>query len=69
MDQNTNAPKTCSCGHHKVVPVLIIIVGIAFLLSDLGILTWSASNIIWPIALIIFGCMKLAKGKCKCCQK
>jgi hypothetical protein len=69
MDQNTNAPKKCSCGHHKVMPVLVIIVGIAFLLSYLNILAWSATNIIWPIAIIIFGCMKLAKGKCTCCQK
>ena len=69
MEQNTNAPKTCSCNHHKIVPVLFIIVGLAFLLSDLHILTWGAANLIWPIALIVFGVMKLSKGKCGCCQK
>jgi hypothetical protein len=69
MDQNTNAPKTCSCNHHKVLPIFIIIVGFVFLLADLNILTWGAANLIWPIALIVFGFMRLFKGKCKCCQK
>ena len=64
-----NDQKMCGCNHHKVLPVLMIIVGLGFLLSDLGILTWGAANLIWPIALIIVGVMKLMKGRCGCCKK
>ena len=69
MEPNTNAPGTCTCKHHKIVPVMIILFGVAFLLADLNILTWSALNVIWPILIIVVGFMKFTKGKCKCCRR
>ena len=58
-----NKPKTCS--HHKVMPWALVLIGIAALLADFNILTWSAFNIIWPILLIIVGIAKM----CKCRSK
>ena len=57
--------KNCACGHHKIVPVCLILIGLAFLLLQLNILTASAVAIIWPILLIVIGVKKLMK--CKCC--
>ena len=60
--------KVCGCGHHKVMPILIILLGLAFLLAQLNILTWAAVNILWPILVIIAGVMMLVNGCCKCCK-
>ncbi len=61
--------KTCHCGHHKVMPILVIILGLEFLLAEVNVLTWGFVNITWPILLIIFGFYKLMSGKCNCCAK
>ncbi len=57
----------CKCPHHKVIPWLVILIGVDFLLGAVGVLTWSFVDITWPIILIIGGVMKL--GMCKCCSK
>jgi uncharacterized membrane protein len=61
--------KGCGCGHHKIVPILIILLGLEFLLAQVNVLTWGFVGVTWPILVIIVGCMKLAKGCCKCCKK
>ena len=59
----------CKCPHHKVTPILIILLGVLFLLGALNILTSSFVMIVWPIILIALGAQKLAEktGMCKCC--
>ncbi len=57
--------KVCKCTHHKVVPTCIILIGLAFLLLQLNILTVYAVGIVWPILLIVIGVTKMVK--CKCC--
>lgn len=57
----------CKCNHHNVVPVAIILIGIAFLLETFNVLTPWAVSVIWPILLIIIGGMKMMSRKCKCC--
>ena len=66
-DQMMNGGNVCSCGHHKVVPIAVLLVGVAFLLEALGVLTADAVGIIWPILVIVGGGMMLMRGKCKCC--
>jgi len=61
---NTAGP--CRCGHHKIVPVLVILIGLLFLLGALGILTGGFVSLVWPILLIIVGAVKLGSGSCKC---
>ena len=60
-------PKMCKCPHHKVMPLLIIIIGLAFLLEAFSVLSPEVVNIVWPLALILVGLNKLMAGKCKCC--
>ncbi len=59
----------CSCPHHKVVPVLVVLFGLTFLLGALGILTSGFVMIAWPVLVIAGGLMKwMSKsGMCKCC--
>jgi hypothetical protein len=57
----------CKCPHHKVMPVAIILIGLAFLLETFNILSASSVAIIWPVLLIIIGAVKL--GGCKCCKQ
>ncbi len=57
--------KTCSCAHHKVVPIVLILIGVDFLLGALSVFTGWFVNLTWPILLIIAGSTKL--GGCKCC--
>jgi len=51
-----------TCGHHKVMPFALIIVGIVALLADFNVFSWSVFNIVWPILVILVGCAKM----CKC---
>ena len=57
----------CSCPHHKVVPLMITLIGVAFLFQALNVLTMSTVAVLWPILLIIAGGTKLFSGGCKCC--
>lgn len=59
----------CKCGHHKVIPVLVILIGLTFLLGAWGTLSWDSVSVIWPVLVIIGGLMKLAdkSGMCKYC--
>jgi hypothetical protein len=59
----------CSCPHHKVVPLLIVLIGVAFLLQALGVLTAETVSMVWPIGLILIGLMKMSKGMCGCDMK
>ena len=64
-----NMKKVCKCPHHKVVPALIILIGLTFLLGSWGTLSASSVNVIWPVLVILAGAMKFGEkaGMCKCC--
>lgn len=57
----------CRCPHHKMVPLMAFLIGVAFLLRNLGILTMGAVDLVWPIFLIVGAGTKLNENKCKCC--
>lgn len=61
--------KTCGCGCHKVIPILVILFGLDFLLGMLGVLTPGVVNISWPIIIILAGGMMLFKKSCSCWAK
>ena len=67
MDNSQMGGAGHRCGHGKMMPWLVILVGLAFLLEALNVLTASFVGIVWPILVIIAGVMKL--GGCKCNQK
>ncbi|HRH24420.1 MAG TPA: DUF5668 domain-containing protein [Candidatus Paceibacterota bacterium] len=64
-----NASGTCSCHHHKLVPLMIVLIGLAFLLRALDIVDGDIIAIVWPVLLIVAGLSKLAGHKCACCGK
>ncbi len=58
----------CKCPHHKMVPLCITLIGLAFLLHALGVLSSSFLEIAWPVLVMLIGLMKLgAGGMCSCC--
>ena len=59
---------SCSCPHHKVVPTLVIVIGLSFLLTSLEVIDAGLRDIIWPIAIILIGLMKITGGMCSCCK-
>lgn len=69
MENMQGMKNVCSCPHHKVVPVLVVLFGLTFLLGALGILTSGFVMIAWPVLVIAGGLMKwMSKsGMCKCC--
>lgn len=73
MDVNTTTPAntcgSCKCGHHKIVPAAITLIGLDVLLGACGVMGDKTTTIIWSVLLIIIGIMKMAKGRCKCCAK
>lgn len=57
----------CKCGHHKVVPLCIALIGLVFLLGSINVLTAGFVNFAWPVLLIVIGLTKLVGPGCKCC--
>ncbi len=57
----------CKCHHHKIVPLMIVLIGLAFLLQALGIMEPMTVALAWPVLLIVAGLAKLSGRKCACC--
>lgn len=57
----------CGCGHHSIVPVLMILFAMSYLLEYQGILMPGSFSITWPILVGIAGISKLMAQSCKCC--
>lgn len=60
--------QNCTCGHHKAVPVLIILIGLVFLLGAIGTVSAHFVSLAWPVLLILVGLVKMCGGMCKCCS-
>ena len=61
--------KVCNCPHHKVIPLSIILIGLAVLLGATSYLTGTTVNILVGILLIVIGGTKLKGRNCKCCSR
>jgi len=57
----------CKCPHHKVVPGLIVLIGLAFLLQALNVVSAGFVGVVWPCLLILVGLQKMFSGMCRCC--
>ncbi len=67
MGNSQGGKMVCNCGHHKVVPGAVMLIGLVFLLGTFNILTMWAVGVIWPVLLMVIGGMKMMSHKCKCC--
>ena len=56
----------CPCGHHKIMPLLIILFGIIFLLSSLSVMSMAMAYVLGSVIVILAGLAKLFGGSCKC---
>ncbi len=57
----------CSCMHHKMIPIFVILFGAAFLLLRLNVVTEEFVALAWPLIVIAAGATKLSEHKCRCC--
>ena len=55
----------CSCKHHFVTPISIILIGLAFLAGKIGWLNMDIVDLAWPFLLIVIGVGKF----CSCCNR
>lgn len=65
------AKNVCGCKCHKgkgLKGILVILIGLTFLLADVGVLSPMAAGVVWPILLILIG-IKMMAHMCKCCSK
>jgi hypothetical protein len=67
MENKMEKGKVCNCPHHKVLPILTILIGVDFLLGALNIFTWFFVDVTWPILLIIGGATWMSQASCGCC--
>jgi hypothetical protein len=65
-NMNVNGGK-CTCSHHKMTPIFVVLFAVVFLLGNLNILSADFVNIAWPIIVGVAGLMKLTGAGCKCC--
>ncbi len=69
MDNGNAGKYGCMCHKYKGLKgILIALIGLTFLLANVGVLSTSVAGIIWPILVIIFGIKKMS-SMCKCCDK
>ena len=61
--------KACGCKHHKVVPLLITLFGLAFLLEAMGWIRYDFFNLLWPVLIILGGLTMLFGSRCGCCNR
>jgi hypothetical protein len=63
-----DSAKKCSCHHHKILPILLVVFGLSFILGDLHILSGAQVNLIWPSLFVIGGLAKMFSHRCGCCE-
>ena len=61
------ADPRCSCGHHQVAPIAIVLIGLDFLANALGFIPDAVLAMSWPVLLVIAGGAKLFGPRCRCC--
>jgi hypothetical protein len=59
--------ESCSCIHHLMVPILVVVFGLIFLLGNLDVINSSTVGLLWPIVVMVGGLTAMFGGKCKCC--
>ena len=60
---------SCSCPCHKMLGILIILLGLVFLLESLAVLSPYIVSMAWPVLVMLIGLKLITKGVCKCCDK
>ncbi len=67
MEHDKNVCANCNCSHHKFVPLLIVLFGLAFVAQNMGWMSMDAVSKTWPVLVVLAGLFKMFGNKCKCC--
>jgi len=59
--------KVCNCPHHKVIPIIVLLIGLVVLLSAFNIWSGQVETILIGVLILIVGFVKLKSASCKCC--
>jgi len=60
----------CKCPCHKMLGILIVLIGLTFLLGNFDVVSAKFVATAWPILVILIGLKKMCpKGACKCCSE
>ena len=59
----------CSCIHHKIIPLLVLALGLLFFFHGIGAVALRTVAILWPLLIIVGAVVKLISGDCKCYKK
>jgi hypothetical protein len=62
-------PGVCACPHHKITPLIFILIGLVFLLKAMGAMSAVTVSYSWPLLVIIYGLAKIMGGSCGCYRK
>jgi len=60
---------SCSCPHHSMTAVFILLFGLLFLLEAFGVFDMVFVSYAWPILVILYGLNRLFRRKCNCCGR
>jgi hypothetical protein len=59
---------SCSCMHHNMGSIFMILIGLNFLMVAMGVYDEMLSAYVWPTLLILAGLMKMMGANCGCCS-
>jgi hypothetical protein len=69
-DSCTHRSHSCGCTCHKMNGIFVALIGLAFLLGALDVVSQHVVGIAWPVVLILLGLQNsLGRGRCKCCAE
>ncbi|HAZ14131.1 MAG: hypothetical protein A2X86_02805 [Bdellovibrionales bacterium GWA2_49_15] len=66
--ENTTPASTCCCPCHKMNGILVTLLGLAFLLGNLEVISAKVLGISWPVLVILLGLKNICSDMCKCCK-
>jgi hypothetical protein len=69
METSQASEKKCSCPCHKMVGLLIALIGLTFLLGAFNVFSPRVVEVTWPILVVLLGLKLTCSGSCKCCDK
>lgn len=58
----------CTCHHHRIAPIALVLIGLDFLANALGLVSDGFLAVSWPILLVVAGLAKLLGRTCRCCR-
>lgn len=62
----TEGKKCCPC--KRMPGLFVILIGLTFLLKQVGVIDAHTAGILWPVIVILAGAQLMFRDLCKCCR-